>query len=377
MTSTSPVPPVSSVSSHHEFGPTVLAPPATNGSATNGSSTNGSSTNGSATNGSSTVAWATPAAGVAGAVGTDLAIETDGLVKRFGSATVVDRVALRVPAGAVYGFLGPNGSGKTTTIRMLLGLLTPDGGDTRLLGRPIPKDAGAVLPHVGALIDGPAFYPWLTGRQNLWRLDASGPDGQRRTRQARIEDALARVGLTAAGDKKFKAYSLGMRQRLGLANALLRPRQLLILDEPTNGMDPQGTREIRHLVRELAADGTTVFLSSHLLAEIEQVCTHVGVMSVGQLISQGSLAELRAKAAPVVGVDTDDPSLAATVLAGHGLVPQVEGTQVTAPAEGRRPESLCKALVDAGVGVRAFNVQRPSLEDTFVALTGEGFDVAQ
>jgi ABC-2 type transport system ATP-binding protein len=350
MTSSSPVPPVSG---HHEFGPTVLAPPAPGGS---------------------TVAWATPAPG---AVATDIAIETDGLIKRFGSATVVDRVALRVPAGAVYGFLGPNGSGKTTTIRMLLGLLTPDGGDARLLGRPIDKDAGAVLPHVGALIDGPAFYPWLTGRQNLWRLDASGPDGQRRTRHARIEDALARVGLTAAGDKKFKAYSLGMRQRLGLANALLRPRQLLILDEPTNGMDPQGTREIRHLVRELAADGTTVFLSSHLLAEIEQVCTHVGVMSAGALISQGSLAELRAKAAPVVVVDTDDPTLAATVLAGHGLLPQVAGTQVTAPAEGLRPEALCKALVDAGVGVRAFNVQRPSLEDTFVALTGEGFDVAQ
>lgn len=319
------------------------------------------------------VPWVAPVA----AVGTDVAIETDALVKRFGSATVVDQIGLRVPAGSVFGFLGPNGSGKTTTIRMLLGLLAPDGGEARLLGRPVAREGAAVLPHIGALIDGPAFYPWLTGRQNLWRIDAAGPDGQRRTRKARIEEALARVGLTAAGDKKFKAYSLGMRQRLGLANALLRPRQLLILDEPTNGMDPQGTREIRHLVRELAADGTTVFLSSHLLAEVEQVCTHVAVMSAGRLVSQGSLAELRSRTTPVVVVDTDDPSLAATVLADHGLVPAVEGTHVSAPADGLAPEALCKALVDAGVGVRGFHLQRPSLEDTFVALTGEGFDVAQ
>ena len=308
----------------------------------------------------------------------DLAISTTGLTKRFGDVAVVQDLALAVPAGSVFGFLGPNGSGKTTTIRMLVALLTPDAGEVRLLGRPIPRDARQVLPAVGALIDGPAFYPWLSGRQNLWRLDSYGPDGQSASRKRRVEEALARVGLTAAGEKRFKAYSLGMRQRLGLANALLRPRQLLILDEPTNGMDPQGTREIRHLVRELAAEGTTVFLSSHLLAEVEQVCTHLAVMSAGKLVSQGSLAELRAAAPPVVRVETDDVGITVDTLLARGLVLESkDGTTVTALLDGQSPEALCRLLIEAGVGVRGFAVTRPSLEDTFVALTGEGFDVAQ
>jgi ABC-2 type transport system ATP-binding protein len=306
-----------------------------------------------------------------------MAIESDGLTKRFGKATVVDELALRVPTGSVFGFLGPNGSGKTTTIRMLLGLLSPDGGDARLLGESVQDRASAVLPHVGALIEGPAFYPWLTGRQNLFRIDAAGPDGRRSTRRARVAEALARVGLTAAANKRYKAYSLGMRQRLGLANALLRPRQLLLLDEPTNGMDPQGTREIRHLIRDLAADGTTVFLSSHLLAEIEQICSHVAVMSVGRLVAQGSLAELRAATFAQLHVDTADTTLAAEVLARAGMAPSVDGVRVVADLGNRPPEDLCRALVEAGVGVRGFSVERPSLEDTFVALTGEGFDVAQ
>jgi ABC-2 type transport system ATP-binding protein len=309
--------------------------------------------------------------------GSDVAIETDGLTKRFGKSTVVEDLALHVPTGSVFGFLGPNGSGKTTTIRMLLGLLVPDDGAVRLLGSPIPSAGRKVLPLVGALIDGPAFYPWLSGRQNLWRLDAAGPDAHRGTRRGRIDDALARVGLTAAGTKRYKAYSLGMRQRLGLANALLRPRELLILDEPTNGMDPQGTREIRHLIRELAADGTTVFLSSHLLAEIEQVCTHVAVMSAGRLVAQGELGALQSTTATVVRIDTDDTELAAGVLRDRGLVPSLDGQHVTAKFDGTRPEDLSRALVERGVGLRGFVIERPSLEDTFVALTGEGFDVAQ
>jgi ABC-2 type transport system ATP-binding protein len=306
-----------------------------------------------------------------------MAIETNGLTKRFGSATVVDGVGLQVPVGSVFGFLGPNGSGKTTTIRMLLGLLTPNAGEARLLGRPIPKAAPAVLPHVGALIDGPACYPWLSGRDNLIRLDAFGPDPQRATRLARVDEALARVGLTAAANKRFKAYSLGMRQRLGLANALLRPRQLLILDEPTNGMDPQGTREIRNLIRELAHDGTTVFLSSHLLAEIEQVCSHVAVMNFGKLLTQGSLADLRATTNELVHVDTDDRTLAAETLLSFGLRADIIDGRLIAPLSGQRPEELCRALVQAGVAVRGFGITRPTLEDTFVSLTGEGFDVAQ
>ena len=305
------------------------------------------------------------------------AIETDALTKTFGRSTVVADLALRVPTGSVFGFLGPNGSGKTTTIRMLLGLLVPDSGSVCLLGQEVPRASRAVLPKVGALIDGPAFYPWLSGRQNLWRLDATGPDAQRGTRRDRIDDALARVGLSAAGTKKYKAYSLGMRQRLGLANALLRPRELLILDEPTNGMDPQGTREIRHLVRELAAAGTTVFLSSHLLAEIEQVCTHVAVMSAGRLVAQGELGALQSATASMVRIETDDTDLATDVLRSRGLEPRLDGPHLTARFDGTRPEDLSRALVEHGVGLRGFVVERPSLEDTFVALTGEGFDVAQ
>ncbi len=305
------------------------------------------------------------------------AIETTALTKRFGSVAVVDHLDLQVPAGSVFGFLGPNGSGKTTTIRMLLGLISPNEGSVALFGQPIPAASMQVLPAVGALVEGPACYPWLTGRQNLERMDAAGPHPEARTRDARIDLALERVGLSAAQNKKFKAYSLGMRQRLGLAQALLRPRKMLILDEPTNGMDPQGTREIRHLIRELAADGTTVFLSSHLLAEIEQVCTHVAMMRLGKLVTQGSLSALQDANAPRLRLQTADLELAINVLCGIGLDPAIVEGQVTGELGEHHPEAVCKALVDGGVGVREFRVERPSLEDTFVALTGEGFDVAR
>jgi ABC-2 type transport system ATP-binding protein len=308
----------------------------------------------------------------------DLAIETGGLTKRFGDVDAVAGIDLAVPTGSVFGFLGPNGSGKTTTIRVLLGLLARTGGTWSLLGQEMPAHASAVLPRVGALIEGPAFYPWLTGRQNLARYDAAGPDAQRATRGARIEDALARVGLTAVATKKYRAYSLGMRQRLGLALAMLRPRQLLILDEPTNGMDPQGTREIRHLVQELAAAGSTVFLSSHLLSEVEQVCTHVAVMSLGKLLAQGTLEELQAHGAARLEVETDDPARASSLLKGLGLADLVvEGNLVTATLDGRLPEECNRRLVEAGLAVRSLTTRRPSLEDAFVAMTGEGFDVTR
>ena len=308
----------------------------------------------------------------------DLAIETEGLTKLFGGVPAVDGLSLAVPEGSVYGFLGPNGSGKTTTIRVLLGLISPSAGSWRLLGEAMPRRSDKVLPHVGALVEGPAWYPWLSGRQNLARIDASGPDGQRATRGQRIVEALARVGLVAAGDKKYKAYSLGMRQRLGLASTMLRPRRLLVLDEPTNGMDPQGTREIRHLIRDLARDGTTVFLSSHLLSEVEQVCTHVAVMSLGKLLAQGTLADLQAVGSSRLQVETEQVVIAASVLERIGLAEiTTEGVAVSARLDGHRPEDLCRALVEAGVGVRSLTTVRPSLEDTFVALTGEGFDVAR
>src|ERR1700681_1217143 len=235
-----------------------------------------------------------------------LAVQTIGLTKRFGGTAVVDDLDLRVPTGSVFGFLGPNGSGKTTTIRMLLGLVNPSAGSVRLLGRAMPQAANQVLPNVGTLVEGPAFYPWLSGRRNLMRIDAAGPDPQRGTRSERLDAALAHVGLGAAADKRYRAYSLGMRQRLGLAAALLRPRTLLVLDEPTNGMDPQGTREIRNLIRAVAADGVTVLLCSHLLSEVEQVCTHAAMITLGRLVAQGPLDSLRQTNTTQLTVETDD-----------------------------------------------------------------------
>ncbi|WP_329175728.1 ABC transporter ATP-binding protein [Streptomyces sp. NBC_01477] len=317
----------------------------------------------------------------AGGPAPDVVIETRGLVKQYRGTLAVDGLDLRVPRGSVFGFLGPNGSGKTTTIRMLMGLIEPTAGTARVLGRPMPRSTRAVLPKVGALIEGPALYGFLSGRDNLIRFDAADPTADPRTRKARVASALDRVGLTAAAAKKAKAYSLGMKQRLGLASALLQPRELLVLDEPTNGLDPQGMREIRTLVRELAEDGTTVFLSSHLLDEIEQVCTHAAVMARGRLITQGPVAELAAGTRGRLAVTTPDAARAVRVLTGHGvteLVTDPHGGLVTGelPADPPDLAELNAALVAAGVRVRGFGVQLASLEDAFVALTGEGFDVA-
>jgi ABC-2 type transport system ATP-binding protein len=312
-------------------------------------------------------------------------IRTQGLTKRFGGQLAVDGLDLTVPRGSVFGFLGPNGSGKTTTIRMLMGLIAPSAGVATVLGESMPQSAARVLPRVGALIEGPALYGFLTGRDNLVRFDAADPTSDPRTRSARVAGALERVGLSAAAGKKARAYSLGMKQRLGLASALLRPRELLVLDEPTNGLDPQGMREIRALVREVAAEGTTVFLSSHLLDEIEQVCTHAAVMSRGRLLVQGTVAELAARAQGRLVVRTADTEQAAKVLAEHRVTGiqvldgQVEGDPSGVVPVGAADESLpelCAALVAAGVRVRGFGLERGTLEDAFVALTGEGFDVA-
>ncbi|WP_199830358.1 ABC transporter ATP-binding protein [Streptomyces viridochromogenes] len=309
----------------------------------------------------------------------DTVIATRALTKRYrGGQLAVDGLDLTVPAGSVFGFLGPNGSGKTTTIRMLMGLIEPTAGTARVLGQPMPRAARAVLPHVGALIEGPALYGFLSGRDNLIRYDAADPTADPRTRRTRVATALDRVGLTAAGGKKAKAYSLGMKQRLGLAAALLQPRRLLVLDEPTNGLDPQGMREIRALIRELASDGTTVFLSSHLLDEIEQVCTHAAVMAQGRLITQGAVADLAAGTRGRLVVTTPDTGDAARVLKEQGAGDVViTDDRVTAEQPPDRDlADVNAALVTAGVRVRGFGVERASLEDAFVALTGEGFDVA-
>ena len=307
----------------------------------------------------------------------DLAISTRGLAMRFRSGQLaVDHIDLAVPPGSVYGFLGPNGSGKTTTIRMLLGLVHPTEGAFQLLGTDAGNGLYSVLPRVGALVEGSAFYPFLSGRQNLARCDAADPSADLASAQERIDHALDKVGLLAAADKRYRAYSLGMKQRLGIAAGLLRPRDLMILDEPTNGLDPQGTREIRSLVKQIAADGTTVFVSSHLLAEVEQICSHVGVMSTGKLVFQGALAELRSRGEPRILIRSTETTAAADVLGKLGLsdISIVDG-QVSAGLGEHAPEKINVELVHAGVPVAGLEKVRPSLEDLFVELTGEGFDV--
>jgi lantibiotic transport system ATP-binding protein len=307
----------------------------------------------------------------------NLAVATSGLTKRFHQQVAVNAVDLIVPRGAVYGFLGPNGSGKTTTIRMLLGLIRPTAGHHHLLGRAMPEHAGEVLPMVGSLVEGPAFHPYLSARANLVRLDSVDRHADPRTTKARVDGALDRVGLLAAAGKKYRAYSLGMRQRLAIAGALLAPRELLVLDEPTNGLDPQGTREVRHLIGSLADDGATVLISSHLLSEVEQVCTHIGVMHVGSLLTQGPIAQVRAVSEPKAKVLTERPQDAARVLRGLGLTDVVAEPGAAVGTLGSvAAEKIVMALVQDGVPVTGFAVERPSLEDLFVSLTGEGFNVS-
>jgi ABC-type multidrug transport system ATPase subunit len=310
----------------------------------------------------------------------DAAVRTYGLTKRFrGGQLAVNGIDLIVPPRSVYGFLGPNGSGKTTTIRMLLGLIKPTAGRHELLGRPMPRHAADLLPRVGALVEGPAFHPHLSGWANLARLDAADRTADPRTARARIGTALDRVGLAAAARKRYRAYSLGMRQRLGIAAALLQPRDLLVLDEPTNGLDPQGTREVRSLIAALAAEGVTVLLSTHLLSEVEQVCTDVGVMHVGRLVAQSTLAELRSAQAVRVRVETSEPARAAELLGRLGLPdvhPDGSAHSVGALLGTAEPEHVLSTLVRADIPVRQFTVDSPGLEDVFVSLTGEGFDVS-
>ena len=307
-----------------------------------------------------------------------LAISSSGLTKRFRSGQVaVDGIDLAVPHGGVYGFLGPNGSGKTTTIRLLLGLIRPTAGTHRLLDAAMPAAAPDVLPRIGALVEGPAFHPYLSGRDNLRRLDSADRTVKPATMDARIEAALERVGLLSAAGKRYRFYSLGMRQRLAIASALLRPRELLILDEPTNGLDPQGTREVRSLLIDLARAGTTVLLSTHLLSEVEQVCTHVGVMHQGRLVAQGGLAQLRAGTAPRMEVRTSQPDMAKAEFVRLGLTEVgTHADTVTGVLGDVAAEAVAPALVHAGVPISGLRVLAADLEDMFVELTGEGFDVS-
>ena len=291
-------------------------------------------------------------------------ITTTGLTKRYGSVQAVQSVNLDVRPGDIYGFLGANGSGKTTTVRMLLGLVLATSGEIEVMGQAMPKAANTVLPQVGALIEGPAAYGHLSGRTNLSLLDASGRGSSRRGRAARIAAALEQVGLGDVGRRPVKAYSLGMRQRLGLAAALLREPRLLILDEPTNGLDPQGIREIRELLLGLHARGTTIFLSSHLLAEVEQLCTRVGVLDRGRLVLQEQLSDLRAPTGNTV-VHTPDAELAASLLGGR--VVRRDGDRLI--VRSADPAAVNAGLVAGGVRVRELIAERRSLEQVVLDAT--------
>jgi ABC-type multidrug transport system ATPase subunit len=309
-------------------------------------------------------------------------IVTRDLTKRYGHVLAVDRVNLDVREGDRYGFLGPNGSGKTTVVRMLLGLVYATSGTIEVLGRPVPGRIAEVLPLVGSLVEAPSAYGHLSGRANLALIDAAGPAGSgggrpgaartprgRRDRRRRVAEALDRVGLAGVDDRAVKKYSLGMRQRLGLAAALLRSPRLLVLDEPTNGLDPQGIREIRELLAELNAAGTTVFLSSHQLAEIDQLCTKVGVVDRGRLVLQDDLDALRGPTGRVI-VRSQDADAAAALLDGR-VAHRDQDRLIVAGADAAEVNSQ---LVAAGLRVSEVQQERRSLEDLVLSVTSSGSD---
>lgn len=304
-------------------------------------------------------------------IAADAAVRTSGLRKtygRTGSVVAVDGVDLDVPHGSVLGMLGPNGSGKTTTIRLLLGLSVPTAGTVELLGS---ASVEAMLPRVGALVEGPGFHPFLSGRANLTRCAAMEPALGGDDIRGAVERALERVGLSSASGRKYRTYSLGMKQRLGLAAALLVPRELVVLDEPTNGLDPAGTREVRQIIADLHASGTTVLLSSHLLSEVEATCTHVAVMHRGSLVSQGELAALLESGGAHLVVSTSDPKRAVEVLDRNGVAAREENAAVRAELDDVPAEDVVSALVRAGVDVREARRERTGLEQRFTELTGE------
>jgi len=301
-------------------------------------------------------------------------ITTRALTKRYGTITAVRSVDLDVREGDRYGLLGPNGSGKTTLVRMLLGLVYATSGEIEVLGRRMPGHAREVLPQVGALIEEPAAYPHLSGRANLTLLDAAGPQvpggrAARRTRRQRVDEALEQVGLAGVGRRPVKAYSLGMRQRLGLAAALIRRPRLLVLDEPGNGLDPRGIRDLRELLTGLNEAGVTVFLSSHLLAEVEQLCTRVGVLDGGRLVLQDDLAALRAPTGRIV-LDTPDTDQAAALL--DGRVEHRDGQRLLVRCEDAA--AVNARLVGAGLRVSSIGPQQRTLEEIVLSVTGSGSD---
>jgi ABC-type multidrug transport system ATPase subunit len=295
----------------------------------------------------------------------DPAIETHDLVKRYGERIVaVDGLAMRVRRGEVYGFLGPNGAGKTTTLRMLLGLVRPTSGTALVVGG--TPGSPESLARIGALIETPTFYPFLSGRDNLRVLARHGGVSERR-----IEPVLAEVDLTARGGDRFRTYSLGMKQRLGIAAALLKDPELLILDEPTNGMDPAGMAEMRSFIRGLGHGTRTVLLSSHLMAEVEQICDRVGVISRGRLVGEGTVDDLRGRASLWVRAEPlDRAERLIRTLRGIDDVARIDGGLRIATDPAAAP-SINRALVEAGIAVGELRPERASLEKVFLELTEE------
>src|SRR2546425_5433058 len=295
-----------------------------------------------------------------------LAIETVGLTKQFGRHRAVDNLHLAISTGSVFGFLGPHGAGQTTTIRMLLGLIRPTSGSGRILGHDIMRERAAILPGIGAIVESPAFYLSLSGRDNLrvFARTAGSEDARR------IAEVLAMVDLDKRAADKVKTYSLGMKQRLAIAAALLNNPQIIFLDEPTNGLDPAGTVEIRELIQRLGASGHTIFLSSHLLYEVEQVCTEVAILDHGKLVTQGRKTGLLKKDASRL-VEVEPFSTLLEIAARFDVSAQVCGPRsATVALPPQRTPELAPALVNAGAEIYQMTPQHSSLEQLFLNLTG-------
>ena len=297
-------------------------------------------------------------------------VETSTLTKRIGERVAVANVDLQVPRGAAFGYLGPNGAGKTTLIRMLLGLTQATAGTMRLLGRPVPEERAAALARVGAIVEEPRFHRHLTGRENLTVIAAA----REREAHDRIDGALERVGLSQRADERVKRYSLGMRQRLGVARSLLADPELLILDEPTNGLDPAGIHEFRDMIRGFVAEGRTVLLSSHLLDEVEKICDEVAIVDQGQVVTQGPIAALAAGGKQTILIATSDDEQALTIFSEHRAVVSVaqesSGIRVTLdPDAGATGDEISRRLVLAGLAIRRFEPARVSLEQRFLEIT--------